>query len=56
MVPSHLDALYLDNEQSIVEPMADGSRLFGFHCQRDVNLDIAKIFEGFVAWLINDRS
>jgi|GEM_PF-3720565 hypothetical protein len=56
MVPTHLDALYLDNEQSIVEPMADCSGLFDFHCQRDVNPDIAKISEGFVALLINGRN
>ena len=56
MVPSHLNALHLDNEQLIVEPMADCSRLFYFHCQRDVNPAIAKISEGCVAFLINGKN
>ena len=55
MVPTHLGALYLDNEQSILEPLG-GSRLFYFHCQRDVNPDIANISEEIVALLINGRN
>jgi len=53
MVLTHLDTLYLGNEQSIVEPLVDCSSLFYLQCQRDVNSDIAKISEGIVALLIN---
>jgi len=48
MVPIHLDALFLQNDQSVLEAMADFTRLPFFNGERDVNPDIANISEEIV--------
>lgn len=49
MVPINLDALHLETEKSVVEAMADFSRLPYFDGSRDVNPDIANISEEIVS-------
>ncbi len=49
MVPVHLNALYLPQEQQVVEAMADFSRQPYFNGQRDVNPDVANISEEIVS-------
>lgn len=49
MVPIHLDALCLSNELSVVEAMADFTRLPYFNGERDVNPDTAYISEEIVS-------
>lgn len=43
MVPVHLNALYLPQEQQVVEAMADFSRQPYFDGKRDVNPDVANV-------------
>lgn len=45
MAPVHLDALFLPHEQSVLEPMADFSRLPYCDGARDVNPDCAPLSE-----------
>lgn len=49
MVPVHLNALYLPQEQQVVEAMADFSRQPYFDGKRDVNPDVANISEEIVS-------
>ncbi len=49
MVPIHLDALFVNNDKSGIEPMADFTRLPYFNGQRDVNPNIANISEEIVS-------
>jgi hypothetical protein len=49
MVPIHLDVLYLERETSVVEAMADFSRLPYQDGTRDVNSEIANISEEIVS-------
>lgn len=49
MVPVHLDALDLKHEKSVVEAMADFSRLPYCNGNRDVNSDLANISEEIVS-------
>jgi hypothetical protein len=49
MVPIHLDALYLEGEASVVDAMADFSRLPYYDGTRDVNSEIANISEEIVS-------
>lgn len=49
MVPVHLDALYLESETSVIEAMADFSRLPYNDGTRDVNSEIANISEELVS-------
>jgi len=43
MVPIHLDALFLKKDRSVVETMADFSRLPYFDGKRDINPDVANL-------------
>ena len=49
MVPTHLDALFLKNDASVVSAMADFTRLPYFNGERDVNPDVANISEDIVS-------
>ena len=49
MVPIHLDALHLESGQSVVEAMADFTKLPYFDGTRDVNPDVANISEEIVS-------
>lgn len=55
-VPIHLDALSLANDQSLVGPMADFTRLPYFDGARDVNPDIAYLSEEFVSRPFENRT
>ncbi len=44
-VPVHLDALFLDKEQSVSAPMADFSKLPYFDGSKDINPDTANLSE-----------
>lgn len=56
MVPIHLDALYLKNDQSVLEAMADFTRLPYFNGKRDVNPNIANISEEIVSQAFQDQN
>jgi hypothetical protein len=56
MVPIHLDALYLQNNQSVLEAMADFTRLPYFNGTRDMNQDIANISEEIVSQPFQDKN
>lgn len=57
MVPIHLDALYVpgSGELSVIEPMADFTRLPYFDGKQDVNPDVANISEEIVSQPFQDR-
>lgn len=57
MVPIHLDALYVPEtgELSVIEPMADFTRLPYFDGKQDVNPDVANISEEIVSQPFQDR-
>src|SRR3954464_10442115 len=55
MVPVHIDALVLKHELSVLEPMADFSRLPYFNGERQVNPDIANISEEILSQPFDDR-
>src|ERR1700747_841260 len=55
MVPIHLDALYLKKDRSVVETMADFSRLPYFDGKRDVNPDVANLSEEILSQPFEDR-
>src|SRR5271166_5555203 len=55
LVPIHLDALYLKKDRSVVEAMADFSRLPYFDGKRDVNPDVANLSEEILAQPFEDR-
>lgn len=56
MVPIHLDALLLEQDQAVVEAMADFSRLpFADHSQ-DVNVDVVNISENIVSKPFDDQN
>jgi hypothetical protein len=54
-VPIHLDALFLGHPQSVVDAMADFSRLPYFNGTRSVNPDTAYISEEIVSHPFNDQ-
>lgn len=56
MVPIHLDALYLKQDRSVVEPMADFSHLPYFDGKRDINPDVANLSEEILSQPFQDRS
>ena len=56
MVPIHLDALYLKKDRSVVETMADFSRLPYFDGKRDINPDVANLSEELLSQPFEDRS
>jgi hypothetical protein len=55
MVPIHLDALYLKKDRSVVETMADFSRLPYFDGNRDINPDVANLSEEILSQPFEDR-
>jgi hypothetical protein len=55
MVPIHLDALYLKKDRSVVETMADFSRLPYFDGKRDINPDVANLSEEILSQPFEDR-
>jgi len=55
MVPIHLDALYLRKDRSVVETMADFSRLPYFDGERDINSDVANLSEEILSQPFEDR-
>ena len=56
MVPIHLDALCLKNDRSVVETMADFSRLPHFDGRLDINPDVANLSEEILSQPFQDRS
>src|SRR5271169_6209474 len=56
MVPIQLDALYLKKERSVVETMADFSRLPYCDGKRDLNPDVANLSEEILSQPFQDRS
>src|SRR6266446_798741 len=56
MVPIHLDALFLKRDRSVVETMADFSRLPYFDGKRDINPDVANLSEEILSQPFEDRS
>jgi hypothetical protein len=56
MVPIHLDALCLKSDRSVVETMADFSRLPYFNGGCDVNPDVANLSEEILSQPFQDRS
>ena len=56
MVPVHLDALYLKNDRSVVETMADFTRLPYLNGGRDNNPDVANLSEEILSQPFQDRS
>lgn len=56
MVPVYLDALYLPYDRSVVEAMANFSRLPYFNGERDVNPDVANLSEEILSRPFQDRS
>jgi hypothetical protein len=56
MVPIQLDALYLKKERSMVETMADFSRLPYCDGKRDINPDVANLSEEILSQPFQDRS
>lgn len=56
LVPVHLDALVLDQDEVVVEAIADFSRLPFFTGKRDINPDIANISEEIVATPFQNRN
>ncbi|HWF87390.1 MAG TPA: hypothetical protein VN659_01100 [Pyrinomonadaceae bacterium] len=56
LVPVHLDALVLDQDEMVVEATADFSRLPFFTGKRDINPDIANISEEIVAMPFQNRN
>jgi hypothetical protein len=56
MVPIHLDALYLKKDRSVVETMADFSRLPYSDGVRDINPDVANLSEQILSQPFEDRS
>jgi hypothetical protein len=56
MVPIKLDALYLDKDRSVVEPMADFSRLPYTDGNRDINPDVANLSEEIVSKPFNNQN
>ena len=55
MVPIHLDALCLPHGRSVVEAVADFSRLPYFDGQRDVNPDVANVSEEILSQPFQER-
>ena len=55
MVPIRLDALYLKKDRSVVETMADFSRLPYVDGKRDVNPDVANLSEEILSQPFEDR-
>ena len=55
MVPIHLDALYLKKDRSVVETMADFSRLPYCDGKRDINPDVANLSEEILSQPFEDR-
>ena len=55
MVPIHLDALLLIHDRSVLEAMADFSRLPYFDGQLDVNPDVANVSEEILSQPFQDR-
>lgn len=56
MVPINLDALYLGKDRSVVEAMADFSRLPYAGAERDINSDVANISEEIVSKPFNNEN
>ncbi|HEY5742200.1 MAG TPA: hypothetical protein VIS99_06640, partial [Terrimicrobiaceae bacterium] len=56
MVPLHLDALCLRNDRSVVDQMADFSRLPYCEGTRDINPDVANLSEEILSQPFQDRS
>jgi hypothetical protein len=56
MVPIHLDAPFLKKDRSVVETMADFTRLPYFDGKRDVNPDVANLSEEILSQPFEDRS
>jgi hypothetical protein len=56
MVPIRLDALLLKKDRSVVETMADFSRLPYFDGKRDINPDVANLSEEILSQPFEDRS
>ena len=55
MIPIHLDVLYLQTELSVLEPMADFSRLPYATAQGDVNADVANLSERILSQPFYDQ-
>src|SRR5262245_52828957 len=55
LTPVHLDALVMPVSRSVVEPMADFTRLPYFDGQRDVNADVAYVSEEVLSRPFEDR-
>ncbi len=56
MVPIHLDALLLEQDQAVVEAMADFSRLPYSNRIQDMNVDVANISEDIVSRPFEDQN
>lgn len=56
LVPIHLDAMYLQEDQLMTEPLADFSRLPFFNGGRDVNADVASLSENMVSPALQNQN
>ena len=56
LIPIHVDALYLDADNLLIEPTADFSRLPFFNGKRDVNSDIAYVSENFISQPLQNQN